>query len=399
MVHFMSTPVCDGPHIPLSMQVILSVLSELLVLSILGGTAVYLGFLVVLSFGLLRLRRPPLAGKPSVSVVVPMHNEAENVAGTLQALSVQDYPGEWEVVCVDDRSSDRTAEILREFIQRDPRFRMVQIDPAEPAVPSPKKRALALGMDAAQFEVLATTDADCLPPPHWISTLAGCFVDGVDLVQGPKHILGTWTASHRYQRLEMLAFVAAEAAGFALGKPFLASAPSLAYRAETYRSSGGFHGLEGLVSGDDDMLVHRMIKVGACPLYAMDPTASVGTHPANSWREVLNQRARWASNGSRYENPFYVALLLAIFLWWCWLLVGWIPWASGVVPGWSWWGVWAVKVPFDLVFMGLAAWRFERWNALTDYVWCLPLQVAIFVRSAVAGHLGWFRWTREADGG
>jgi cellulose synthase/poly-beta-1,6-N-acetylglucosamine synthase-like glycosyltransferase len=321
------------------------------------------------------------------------------VTPTLQALSAQDHAGEWEVVCVDDRSTDATADLVRAFAERDPRFRLVRIEAREPAVPSPKKRALARGMDAARFEVLATTDADCLPPPHWISTLAGCFVDGVDLVQGPKHITGVRTAAHRYQRLEMLAFVAAEAAGFAIGKPFLASAPSLAYRAGLYRQVDGFHGLEGLVSGDDDMLVHRMIGVGARPLYAMDPTASVGTHPANSWREVLNQRARWASNGSRYENPLYVGLLLAMFLWWCWLLVGWIPWAAGIVPGWIWWGVWAVKVPFDLLFMGLAAWRFRRWNALTDYVWCLPLQVAIFVRSAVAGHLGWFRWTREADGG
>ena len=382
-----------------STQVPLTFFSELLVLLILAGTAVYLAFLAVLSFGLFRLRRPPCGARPSVSVVVPMHNEEECVQATLDALSAQNYPGVWEVVCVDDRSTDRTAAIVLAHAACDPRFRLVQVDPREPAVPSPKKRALARGMDAATGEVLATTDADCLPPSHWIATLAGCFVDGVDLVQGPKHIVGARTAVHRYQRLEMLAFVAAEAAGFALGKPFLASAPSLAYRADLYRQVDGFHGLEGLVSGDDDMLVHRMVGAGAKPLYALDPTASVGTHPAHSWREVLNQRARWASNGSRYENPLYVGLLLAMFLWWCWLLVGWIPWAAGLVPGWSWWGVWAAKIPFDLVFVGLAAWRFRRWNALTDYVWCLPLQVAIFVRSAVAGHLGWFRWTREADGG
>ncbi|MEN9306213.1 MAG: hypothetical protein RL173_145 [Fibrobacterota bacterium] len=377
----------------------MSVFSEFIVLLILAGTAVYLAFLVVLSLGLIRLKRPPHAGKPSISVVVPMHNEEEGVQGTLDALSRQDYDGTWEVVCVDDRSSDRTAEIVRAHGQRDARFRLVQVDVSEPDIPSPKKRALARGMDSARGEILATTDADCLPPPHWISTLAGCFVEGVDLVQGPKHIVGTCTAPHRYQRLEMLAFVAAEAAGFALKRPFLASAPSLAYRAEIYRKAGGFHGLEGLVSGDDDMLVHRMIRVGAKPMYAMDATASVGTHPANSWQEVLNQRARWASNGSRYESVPYVALLLCVFLWWCWLLVGWVPWAASIVPGWSWWGVWAVKIPFDLVFLTLAAWRFKRWTALLDYSWAFPLQVAIFVRSAVAGHLGWFRWTREADGG
>lgn len=373
--------------------------SDSLQLFVFAGTAVYAGFLLVLCVGLFRLKPPPTGGKPSVSVVVPMHNEEANVAGTLEAISLQDYAGDWELVCVDDRSTDRTAEIVRSWCERDARFRLIQVDPSEPAVPSPKKRALARGMDAAKGEILATTDADCLPPRHWITTLAGCFVDGVDLVQGPKHNLGDGCSAHRYQRLEMLAFVGAEAAGFALGKPFLASAPSLAYRSELYRRAGGFHGLEGLVSGDDDMLVHRMANAGGRSVYAMDPTASVGTHPANSWREVLNQRARWASNGSRYENPAYVALLVAMFLWWCWLVVGWIPWAAGIVPGCAWWGVWAAKIPFDLAFLAMAAWRFKRWRTLADYVWCLPIQVPVFVYAAVVGHLGWFRWTREADGG
>lgn len=372
--------------------------TTLLALPILAGTFVYIGFLAVLCLGLLRLRKPSRVQKPSISVVVPMHDEEQGVGATLEALAAQDYEGEWEIVCVDDRSRDRTAEIVRAMIERDPRFRLIQISPDEEDVPSPKKRALARGMSAARHEILATTDADCLPPPHWLSTLGGCFEPGVDIVQGPKHILGDSRASHRYQRLEVLAFVAAEAAGFALGKPFLASAPSLAYRRTVYEAAGGFRGLEGLISGDDDMLVHRMAKAGGKPSYAFDPSASVGTHPADTWEQVLNQRARWASNGSRYENLGYVAFLIGIFLWWMWLVIGWPAIFLGV-PAWLWWLPWALKIPFDLLFMTLAAWRFERLPCLLDYVWALPLQVAIAVRSAIAGHLGWFRWTREADGG
>ena len=377
----------------------MGVLTDAIVLCALSGTAVYAAFLAVLMVGLWKLRAVSEGPTPSVTVVVPMHNEEAVVASTLEALGRQDYRGDWEVVCVDDRSTDRTLEILSAWADRFPRFRVVRVDPSEPAVPSPKKRALARGMDQAQGEILLTTDADCIPPPHWIRTLAGCFRDGVDVVQGPKHCLGDGRSCHRYQRLEMLAFVAAEAAGFALGRPFLASAPSLAYRREIYQRSGGFHGLEGLISGDDDMLVHRMVRAGGKPLYAMDPSVSVATHPADSWQQVLQQRARWASNGSRYESAAYVALLGSVFLWWCWLLLGWIPWLAGLVPGWSWWGVWGLKIPFDLGFLALAACRFQKWRTLWDYAWCLPLQVAIAVRSAIAGHLGWFKWTREADGG
>lgn len=364
-----------------------------------AGTCLYAGFLVFLSIGLLRLRRPRGTTLPSISVVVPMHDEEHGVRATLEALKAQDYAGVWEVVCVDDRSRDATAAIVQETVDLDSRFRLVRISPDEPPVPSPKKRALARGMEQTRHEILATTDADCLPPAHWLSTLARSFEPNVDIVQGPKHILGDGRSSHRYQRLEVLAFVAAEAAGFAWGKPFLASAPSLAYRRSIYEASGGFQGLEGLISGDDDMLVHRMAKAGGRPTYAFEPSASVGTHPADTWQQVLNQRARWASNGSRYESVGYVAFLIAIFLWWSWLLLGWIPVLVGGTPAWLWWAPWALKIPLDLLFLGLAAWRFERMGTLVDYAWALPVQVAVAVRSAIAGHLGWFKWTREADGG
>lgn len=362
-----------------------------------ASTVVYVVFLTVLVVGLLRLRKPsPTAASPGfVSVVVPMHDEEAVVDRTLDALEAQDYTGPWEVVCVDDRSTDRTGEILSRRAARDSRFRIVRIDPAEPSVPSPKKRALARGMDLAQGEILMTTDADCLPPPHWISTLAGCFRDGVDIVQGPKHCLGDDRACHRYQRLEMTALGAAEAAGFGLGTPFLASAPSLAYRSGIYRGSGGFNGLESLASGDDDMLVHRMVRFGGIPLYAMDASASVATYPADTWSQVLNQRARWASNGTRYESIPYVVLLACVFSWWCWLLLGWIPWLCGIAPGWSWWGTWALKIPFDLAFLGVSAWKLHRWKILPDYIWSFPLQVLIAVVSAIAGHMGWYRWTRD----
>jgi cellulose synthase/poly-beta-1,6-N-acetylglucosamine synthase-like glycosyltransferase len=379
----------------------LDVLKDILVLAVMAGTVVYGGFLLALCLGLMRPRRPSRTPDPlpRVSVVIPMHDEEALVAATLIALDAQDYPGSWELVCVDDRSTDRTPEILQGFISRMPRMRVVRIDPSEPPVPSPKKRALSRGLESATGEILVTTDADCIPPPHWISTLVSFFQPGVDVVQGPKHCLGDGRSCHRYQRLETMAFVSAEAAGFSLGKPFLASAPSLAYRKSAYEKAGGFRGLEGLISGDDDMLVHRMVRAGAGVSYAMDASVSVATRPADTWNQVLNQRARWASNGSRYESIPYVALLVFVFLWWCWLLAGWIPWVFELVPGWSWWGVWAFKLPLDLAFLGLAAWRFRKWGALLDYPWCLPVQVLVAVRSAIAGHLGWFRWTREADGG
>src|SRR5581483_7304738 len=57
---------------------------------------------------------PPAPSRwPAVSVVVPARNEAAVLPATLPGLLAQDYPGPFEIVVVDDRSSDGTAEVAR----------------------------------------------------------------------------------------------------------------------------------------------------------------------------------------------------------------------------------------------------------------------------------------------
>ena len=85
---------------------------SLCIISVLS--ALYVSLFLFLSIGLLRAKKN--GGQPeklwSVSVIVPLRNEEEHARRTLEALDAQDYSGEWEVICVNDRSTDRTAQIL-----------------------------------------------------------------------------------------------------------------------------------------------------------------------------------------------------------------------------------------------------------------------------------------------
>src|SRR5690606_26727409 len=251
---------------------------------------------------------------PSVSVIVPLRNEELHAPATLRALSEQDYAGEWEVICVNDRSTDGTERIIRSLCDSDPRFTLVNIPIDSPAVPSPKKRALAAGFSAARGEILMTTDADCMARRGWLRTMAMRFDPGIGIVQGPKRIRGDGTLISRYQEHEVFGLVSIEAATFALGRPMIASAPSLAYRKVLYESVGGFRGLEDTVSGDDDMLVRKMQKDPRWKVaYNPSPDACVTTSPVTEWGALLQQRARWASNGAHYEEKGFVALLACIY--------------------------------------------------------------------------------------
>ena len=97
---------------------------------------------------------------PTVSIVVPVRNEELLLPGCLAALQRQDYAGSYELVVVDNGSTDRSAEIAHAAGAR--------------VVKEPRKgvvRALRTGYAAVQSDIIAATDADSRVPPDWISRL------------------------------------------------------------------------------------------------------------------------------------------------------------------------------------------------------------------------------------
>ncbi|NIA22024.1 MAG: glycosyltransferase, partial [Anaerolineaceae bacterium] len=64
---------------------------------------------------------------PKVSIIVPAKDEQDNIAECIGTLLAQDYP-DFEIIVVDDRSTDRTAAIAGELAEREERIRLVQVD-------------------------------------------------------------------------------------------------------------------------------------------------------------------------------------------------------------------------------------------------------------------------------
>ena len=137
--------------------------------------AVWVASVSSLAAGLQRLRPVAPTAWPSVTILIAARNEETNIANCLTALAAQDYPSEqWEAIVIDDNSSDRTADVARSFADRLPGLKVLPAGTV-PADMSPKKWALTVGIWQAAGEVILTTDADCAPPPGWVSGMAGMF--------------------------------------------------------------------------------------------------------------------------------------------------------------------------------------------------------------------------------
>jgi glycosyltransferase involved in cell wall biosynthesis len=106
-----------------------------------------------------------------VSVVIPAYNEEKYLPACLAALRAQAFPADrYEIIVVDSASSDATVAIAERYGAR-----VIQAGPKSPG--RGVSYARQLGLEAARGPIVAFTDADTLPPPHWLRRIVREFRD------------------------------------------------------------------------------------------------------------------------------------------------------------------------------------------------------------------------------
>ena len=115
-----------------------------------------------------------------LSVVIPVRNEERHIAEQLAALLAQEWDGEWEIVVVDNGSTDGTAGVVEGFARRSDRIRYVRaVDKAD------QSYAANVGVEASDALAVAFCDADDVVAEGWLAAMAaGLAVH--DVVTGPN---------------------------------------------------------------------------------------------------------------------------------------------------------------------------------------------------------------------
>ena len=124
----------------------------------------YIALMVMVIVGMYQAKKRPISReRPSVSVIIPAHNEEDKLEATLVSLSKQQYRGMLEFVIVNDRSKDATAQIIQKFVDLDPRFKLVNVtDPSKRL--APKVNAVNTGIQNSKGDIIIASDADCQYP-------------------------------------------------------------------------------------------------------------------------------------------------------------------------------------------------------------------------------------------
>lgn len=266
--------------------------------------ACYIALRTVLTYGLLRSQARSTA-QPFVSVVVAARNEAAVLPALLDCLLRQTYP-DYEVILVDDRSSDATPDILTEYQTRDSRLRVMRLT-SIPDGRTPKMYALSQGIAAARGSLLLFTDADCFVPTGWIAGMVACFDPDVGAVTGYVGLRApndTWL--EHVQAVDYFAMMATTAGATNLGRPIGGAGANIAYRRAAYDQAGGFDDMPVGAVADDMLLLQRVVdRTSWRAVFCGDPRTFIATDAEPTLRQLLNQRVRWMAGGQEvlHNNP------------------------------------------------------------------------------------------------
>ncbi|KZE35141.1 poly-beta-1,6-N-acetyl-D-glucosamine synthase [Crenobacter luteus] len=300
------------------------------------------------------LDEPPELDYPPISILIPCFNEEDNLADTLRYALAVDYP-EFEVVAINDGSTDATARLLDEAAQRDPRLRVVHL-----AENQGKAVALNTGCLLAKHEHLVCIDGDALLEPHAPKWLVKQLIGSprVGAVTGNPRIRNRSTLLGKVQVGEFSSIIGIiKRAQRTYGRLFTLSGVIAGFRKTAVRQAGYWS--DDVLTEDIDMswklqLAHWDVR--------FEPHAQAWILMPETLKGLWKQRLRWAKGGlqvllrnagaigswqKRRMWPIYAEYLfsaiwayvmaLLVVVWALGLLLpqfGWMQMSSPLLPGW-----------------------------------------------------------------
>ena len=237
------------------------------------------------------------------SIIIPVRNESTNLPALVESLEKVNYPKDrFEVIIVDDHSTDSTRELIANRQRKSSlHIHLLQLDEY---VGSPKKAAITKAIAKASFDIIVTTDGDCTIPSDWLSVMDNAFKNKtIQLVAGPVAYSQNGLFAE-LQALEMLVLCGFSACMIAKGTPVFGNGAHLAYRKSLFHELKGFSGNTHIASGDDEFIIKKAVatKGSDATMYLKHPQSIVYTAPNKSFRQLVQQRLRWAGKWKAHKE-------------------------------------------------------------------------------------------------
>ena len=278
---------------------------------------------------------PSLDAYPPVSILVPCHNEEAQLAETFGALTRIDYP-DFEIVAINDGSTDRTGPWLDAIARGMPALRVVHMESNQG-----KATALNAGALAARHELLVCIDGDALLDPHALTWMVRRFQTDARIggLTGNPRIRNRGTLLGRIQVGEFSSIIGLiKRAQTVYGSTFTVSGVICAFRKRALQEAGWW----SRAALTDDVDISWRVQLAGWRI-VFEPKALCWILMPETLQGLWRQRLRWAEGGSTVMLK--VAPLLArrprmLPVWLNHFAA--VVWSHAILLGILFWGVAAV---------------------------------------------------------
>ena len=370
-------------------------MTDILSLVFIGLLTFYFIFIRNIRIGLTKLGYYKTQSQTNefISIIIPFRNESNKILKNLKSIETQNYPIEkYEVIYIDDFSDDDSVSKLNSAIVNNniSLFSMVESNLER----AHKKQAIEYGLSKAKGSIILFTDADCINPSNWISTMVAGFEDNTALISGPVAFKDSDNLFARLQALEFAGLILSGAGLIGNKTPMIASSANLAFRKSVFDEVGGYKDLMNLSSGDDELLMQKIAyKTNYDVKFCLSNDALVITDPNKSVEEFNQQRKRWASKGLYYENKTIIIQLLIIFLFFVGLVV--LP-ILGIIVDFKFFQIFAasfiVKIIIEYSVLQKGIGVVIKKIPLPLFLLAEILHIPYIIYSAISGVFGNFTW-------
>lgn len=364
---------------------------------IFGG--LYVCLILYYLWGWLRLKEYQTEKKQFqtfVSVIIPARNEETNIQNILQDLKDQYYPKHlFEIIVIDDFSTDNTSRIVKSLVSEQIKlFSLQELTGNTASEKSNKKLAIQKAVEQAKGELIITTDADCHAGNNWLRTIVSYYEE-----KKPVMIAGMVTYFYdssflgKFQTLDFLSLVGIGAASMSNGFYNLCNGANLAYTKEAFFQVDGYKNIDHIASGDDMMLMHKLAKKFPGKIsFLKNKDALIYTHTTKDLASFWQQRLRWTSKSTHYEDKRITIILAFVY---CFNLA--LPlclFVGFILPPFLKIAMWLflVKICVDTIFTYSIAKFFRRENLLWLFLPMQTIHILYIILIAPAGIFGKYQW-------
>jgi len=249
----------------------------------------------------------------AVSLIICAKNEAENLKKNLPLILSQRYENDkgkanYEVIVVNDASTDDTADVLKELeLQYDNLWDVVVPKDAVRNLQG-KKYALSKGVAHAANDWLLLTDADCAPASDlWLQQMIAPLAKGKSIVSGYGGYNKAPGLLNAFIRWETVHTFLQYSTYTIAGMPYMAVGRNMACTKEILQAAQQSKSWDTLPSGDDDLLV-RIAGTAQNTAVVCNQTSFTYSDSCKNTKDWVRQKQRHLSTGKYYKEEIKILL-------------------------------------------------------------------------------------------